>query len=232
MLKSLAVGILVLLFCIFTFATPQGHKKSRTGKSTAANQAPDNCAVPFNGSARKAVKLRTVSAGSSYTQVSNGSPIKVADWFTMTCSMDKNVPAQVSATKPIPKLETQTVTLQGFLMAAKLDADNDIHAEIAGSKNWNDPHLIVEVPPGQEYCSARKALWALVAKELPANSTSVIHVMQSPPRVTVTGYVFLDTAHGKTNFCHTSGGRGVKKQGVQKVQGLWEIHPVFSISGQ
>ena len=149
----------------------------------------------------------------------------------MTCSMDKNVPTQVPATKPIPKLETRTVKL-GFLMAAKLDPDNDIHAEVAGSKNWNDPHLIVEVPPGQEYCAARKALWTLVAKELPANSTSVIHVMQSPSPVTVTGYVFLDTAHGKTNFCKTSGGRGVRRQGVQKVQGLWEIHPVLEIKGQ
>jgi len=232
MLKSLAVGVLVSLFCTFTFATPQSHKRSTKRKTTASNQAADNCSVPFNGSARKAVKLRKASDGSSYTKVNSGNPIKVADWFTMTCSMDKNVPAQVPATKPMPKLETQTVTLQGFLMAAKLDADNDIHAEIAGSKNWNDPHLIVEVPPGQEYCSARKALWALVAKELPANSTSVIHVMQSPPPVTVTGYVFLDTAHGSTNFCHTSGGRGVKKQGVQKVQGLWEVHPVLQISGQ
>jgi hypothetical protein len=222
-----AATILTLLCCVLTCAAQPKPKRS-----TLARIAPDDCNQQFAGSARKAVKLRKASDGSTYKKVNGGSPISVSDWFTMTCSLDPKVPGTVPASKPMKEIETQIVTLQGFLMAAKLDPDHDLHAEIAGSNKWNSPHLIVEVPPGAEYCTARKALWNLVAQELPPNSKSKTHIMQHPPQVQLTGYVFLDTAHGSTNFCRTSGGRGVKKQGVQKVQGLWEIHPVLDLSGQ
>jgi hypothetical protein len=219
---------LLTLFCCALICAAQPKPK----RSTLAGIAPDDCNQQFAGSARKAVKLRKASDGSTYAKVNGGNAISVSDWFAMTCALDPKVPGTVPASKPMKDIETQAVTLQGFLMAAKLDPDHDLHAEIAGSNKWNTPHLIVEVPPGQEYCSARKALWDLVAQELPPNSTSKTHIMQHPPQVQLTGYVFLDTAHGSTNFCHTSGGRGVKKQGVQKVQGLWEIHPVLDLAGQ
>jgi len=229
MKKLLALGVLPVILASYLCA--QGPKKPP--RSALKGVAPDDCNLTFAGSARKAVKLRTKSSGANYTNVNNGNPITVAQWFTQTCALDSKVPATVSATKPMPGIETQTVTLEGFLVAAKFDADRDLHAEIAGSPTWATPHVIVEVPPGEEYCSARKALWDLVKKELPANSTSTIHVMQTPPKVDVTGYVFLDTAHGKTNFCHTSGGRGVTPSGKkQQVQGLWEVHPVIDLAAK
>jgi len=178
------------------------------------------------------VKLRNTASGVHYTKINNGKPITVAQWFKRVCALDSKVPATVPATKPMQGIETQTLTLEGFLVAAKFDPDRDLHAEIAGSPNWNGPHVIIEVPPGGPYCAPRKALWDLVKAELPANSTSTIHVMQTPPKVDVTGYIFLDTAHGKTDFCHTSGGRGVKKGGKQMVQGLWEVHPVLDLEAR
>jgi hypothetical protein len=102
-------------------------------------------------------------------------------------------------------IETQQVTVKGFLVAAKVDQDNDIHAEIAGSPEWDTPHLIAEVPPGQEYCSARKALWEIVKADLPQHSVASRHILRHPQAVELTGFVFLDTAHGKTDFCHTAG---------------------------
>jgi len=225
-IKKLILAVLLLAVSYPSFAQPK--TPSKPSRSTLAGLAPDDCNLTFAGSARKAVKLRTASSGSAYTKVNGGTPISVAGWFTMTCSLDPRVPAQISATKPMQGLETQTVTLEGYLVAAKFDADRDLHAEIAGSPTWATPHVIVEVPPGQNYCAARKALWGLVKKELPANSTSTIHVLKNPPQVDVTGYVFLDTAHGTTDFCHTSGGRGVTPSGQkQQVQGLWEVHPVL-----
>jgi len=201
----------------------------KPASSSLQGLAPDDCSLTFAGSARKAVKLRTTSSGTHYTKINGGNPITVAQWFTKTCALDSKVPGTVPATKAMPGIETQTVKLEGFPIAAKFDPDRDLHAEIAGSPKWNTPHIVVEVPPGEPYCSARKALWDLVRQELPANSTSKIHVMNTPPKVDVTGYIFLDTAHGHTNFCHTSGGRGVKKGGQQMVRGLWEIHPVLDL---
>jgi hypothetical protein len=226
--------VFALILLATVLAVPsisQQHSKKKTAGAASAN--PEDCSVAFAGSARKAVKLRTAAAGTGYSKVNSGSAITVAQWFQMTCKLDPKVPATVPVSKPMQGLETQEVKLKGFLLAAKLDPDNDIHAEIAGSTAWNTPHLIVEVPPGQGYCAARKALWDVVKAELPQNSTSTVHVMQQPKQVEITGYVFLDTAHGKTDFCHTSGGRGVHPKGKnQQVQGLWEIHPVLDVKKQ
>src|SRR5438552_2583158 len=63
-------------------------------------------------------------------------------------------------------------------------------------------------------------------------STSTIHVMETPPKVRITGYVFLDSAHGSTKFCQTSGGRGIHHNGTQQVRGLWEVHPVLEVSSE
>lgn len=44
MVKSLAIGIFLLVLCGSTFATPQRHSKTTSGKSMAktANQPPDD----------------------------------------------------------------------------------------------------------------------------------------------------------------------------------------------
>lgn len=232
-MRKIARVLLVLLLAVGPAST-QGSKHpgpKKPPRSTLAGLAPDDCNLTFAGTARKAVKLRTASDGTSYTQVNGGKPITVAGWFTMACALDPKVPKSVPASTPMPGIETQTVTLEGYLVAAKFDPDRDLHAEIAGSPAWATPHVIVEVPPGQNYCAARQALWGLVRKELPANSTSTVHVMKTPPKVDVTGYIFLDTAHGVSNYCHTSGGRGVTPAGKkQQVQGLWEVHPVLQLA--
>ena len=224
-MKALAICS-VLLFAIT--ALPQTHKASKKGSTAGID--PESCDLSFAGTARKAVKLRTAQDGADYVKVNDGKPITVEDWFAMTCKLDDQVPSKVPASQAMKGIETQKVTLKGFLMGAKLDPDHDIHAEVAGSPKWATPHLIVEVPPGQQYCAARKALWDIVKTELPAHSTSKIHVMKTPAPVTVTGYLFLYTAHGKTDFCHTRGGRGITPAGKkQQVQGLWEIHPVLEL---
>jgi hypothetical protein len=222
-----AAATIAILICASAAAA-----RHRSVRRLFIPAAPDDCSLRFRGRvrSRKPVKLRTAADGAAYTKVNHGEPITVAEWLKMTCALDRQVPRSVPLRLPIAGVETQTVTLKGYLVAAKLSPqDNDIHAEMAGSPAWDDPHVVIEVPPGDAYCSARKTLWGLVKRELPSNSSSTVHVMNSPPPITVTGYVFLDTAHGKTDFCHTSGGRGIKRNGVQAVQGLWEVHPVLSV---
>ena len=209
--------------------------KSKTKKQPAPPQGnPSDCNVAFNGQSRAAVKLRKEADGQNYTRVKDGNVITVSDWFKMTCSLDPQLPpkSKVPEDQPMQHIETQVVTLKGFLMAAKLDGDNDIHTQIAGDATWNSPQLVVEVPPGADYCPAREKVWSLIANDA-AGKPGTEHVMLKPVPITVTGYVFVDAFHlnpGKPP-CQDNGGRGISKKignkNVDKVQGIWEIHPVL-----
>src|SRR5437660_10270024 len=103
----------------------------------------------------------------------------------MPCSVDGDLPSPIPATKAMPGIETQTVTLDGFLVAAKFEAtaDHDIHAEIAESPKWETPHVVVEVRPGPAYCDSRKKVGSLVKAEVPAKSTSTCHVIEPPQKL-------------------------------------------------
>ncbi len=200
-----------------------------------AKQPADDCAWQFAGHARKAVKLRTAAQGTTYDNHNNGDPISLDNWFEMVCAFDDQVPAHIPATKAIKDVETVRVTLRGFLLGARFerDDDHDIHAELGATNDWDTKHVIVEIPPGAEWCQARQALWGLVEDDIRQAHGSLESdrwILHQPPEVLVSGYVFLDSAHGSTNYCHANGGRGLHKgQSGSKVQGLWEIHPVFSV---
>jgi hypothetical protein len=200
----------------------------------AQDAQPDSCDLTFEGKARKAVKLRPPAAGMHYKKLKSGKPMTTEEWFETMCEFDSELPSTIPAAQPMPGLENRKVILRGFLMGAKFEreGDQDIHAEIAGSEDWDDPHVVVEVPPGQTHCEARKALWALVRADFEGAGKSDLDrwIMTHPVEVDVTGFVFLDSAHGTTDTCTKNGGRGLrKKKGGSKVEGLWEVHPVIKI---
>ena len=197
-------------------------------------QDPDSCELTFEGQARKAVKLRTPQTGAHYKSLNKGQPMTIAEWLETTCTFDRELPAKIPSSLPMPGIENRRVVLHGFLMGAKFerDGDQDIHAEIASSEDWDDEHVIVEVPPGSTYCDARKALWGLIKSDFEAAGKSDLDrwIMNSPVEVEVTGFVFLDSAHGVSDTCTSNGGRGLRKpKGKSKVEGLWELHPVIKV---
>jgi hypothetical protein len=210
---------------------------AQSGKSKKAAGLPmseaEDCNLTFAGSARKSVKLRTAQDGSGYRKLNNGQPMTVTEWLQTACStFDLAVRGKAIKDQPISGVETQEVTLEGYLMGARFenDGDLDIHAEIADKPGWSatNYHVIVEVPPGQAYCSARKSLWDLAKNEVPAGKNSAI--LSNGPKIRVTGYVFVDTAHGGSHFCTNNGGRGIKdSSGNSNVKGLWEVHPVLQV---
>jgi len=171
----------------------------------------------------------------------------VDQWFQYVCSPDFNnlVPTTVDArpgATPIPDVETIHVKLRGYLLAShfKKREDHDLHAELSATPDWNSDHLIVKVPPGQEYCAARKALWSLVVSD-PAELSRQTKVLDTPVEVVVDGYIFLDYAGkrrhhtacknpGSNNWCDRNGGRGIPQLNSPKqVRGCWELHPIFSV---
>ncbi|MBI3891241.1 MAG: hypothetical protein HY303_06895 [Candidatus Wallbacteria bacterium] len=211
-----------------------GEDESRA-EAVAPSMPVDDCSWTFAGSARMAVKLRTQSDGTNYARFNDGAPIDVSQWFQLVCPFQSRVPSQVPRASAIQGLETIVVTLHGFLMAAGFEADHDIHCEIAASPQWNQDHVVVEVPPGPDYCDARKTMWGLVKADMGAanaDTTGTKWVMHHPAEVLVTGYVFLDSPHASagTEYCKENGGRGMQNPpgAASQVRGLWELHPVLS----
>jgi hypothetical protein len=55
--------------------------------------------------------------------------------------------------------------------------------------------VIVEVLPGPEYCDARKKLFDIVHQDGCGSDKCILN---TPVKIGVTGFIFLDAAHGKT----------------------------------
>src|SRR4029453_165311 len=192
----------------------------------------NDCSLQFAGSFPKAVKNRPPPEGATYTVHNDGQPITIADWFGLVCGFDPKLKQKnITTSTPVLKgFETIKVTLEGFLLAARFERkvkegdgkDTDFHLEISDSKNWKSRHVIVEVPPGPEYCDARKQIFDSVHQDGCGSDKCTV---SNPAKIRVTGFIFLDAAHGKT--CKIK--RGMVNQGVTGAEGAWEIHPVRSV---
>jgi len=200
--------------------------------TTQAQAFSNDCSLSFKGSYRKAVKNRKAADGATYTNHNNGDAITVAEWFDLVCGFDPQLKGKniTTSTKVINGVETVKVSLEGFLLGAKFERqvhtgdskDNDFHIEISDSNKWKSKHVIVEVPPGPEYCDARKEIFDIVkADGCGADSC----ILKTPVKIRVTGFVFLDGAHGKT--CKIK--RGLMVGGVTGTEGAWEIHPLLKV---
>jgi hypothetical protein len=132
--------------------------------------------------------------------------------------------------------EDTVFTVVGYLHRTNIASDDcDFHIEIASSKAHGAKHIIVEIPNTQEYCALRQQfLNGVIGKEKVVNGvTSTIDkigttaiIFKNPPRVTVTGYAFLDTGHWSAADHH----RGNGSHGSEYVSSLWELHPVIDIT--
>jgi len=148
----------------------------------------------------------------------------------LVCSFDPKLKGKKITTNVIKGIETVKVTLEGFLLGAKFERnvhtgdgkDNDFHIEISDSKKWQSKHVIVEAPPGPEYCDARKQIFYIVRADGCGGDKCIL---KTPVKIRVTGFVFLDGAHGKT--CKIK--RGMVVGGVSGAEGAWEIHPVLKV---
>jgi hypothetical protein len=135
--------------------------------SLEAQLIPDDCSLKFGGSDRAAVKNRTPQDVSAYSVANSGNPISVDSFFKVACRLDQKIPdawrqkapakAQTSA---IPGFEDVKIVVAGYLLGVRFEGqpggNRDFHCEISDSRAWNSPHLIVEIPPGEAYCDARK----------------------------------------------------------------------------
>ena len=212
------ISVLALLLALSVFAQAQAFS--------------NDCSLIFKGSYRKAVKNRKAADGANYTVHNNGDAISVKDWFDLVCGFDPQLKGKniTTSTKAMNGFETVKVTLEGFLLGARFERqvhqgdgkDNDFHVEISDQSKWKSKHVIVEVPPGPEYCEARKRIFDLVKQDGCGGDKCIL---KTPVKIQVTGFVFLDGAHGKTCLIK----RGMVVGGVTGAEGAWEIHPVLEV---
>jgi hypothetical protein len=205
---------------------------------TTLTQDENGCKLRFMGVDRKNVKIRKPKTRPAYSFVNGGRAISVPEWFAFVCSLDEDVPARSSE---IPKtvamdVEAFQVKIRAHILAAKLEPDNDLHIQIGDSAEWNHQQVVIEIPPGANFCEARTAFMDLLRADGGEKiSRSDGYIFKTPPLAEIEGYLFLDSAHiparsRRSDYCVTSGNRGIKnKLRRSPVRGLWELHPVFKI---
>jgi hypothetical protein len=228
--------VLLLLLLTSTGCSLTGGRSNAPAISVAASPVAatrgDGCDLAFAGSDRKAVKLRP--ANLNYTFLNGGRPVGLPDFFAAVCPLNERVPTKRGDVPQDEALseERLKVKLRGFVMAMKLEDDNDLHVQVADrAEPFDQEQVVVEIPPGAEYCDARTVMMGLFRADGGTNVSR--HIFNKPPQVDVTGYLFLDAAHmraRRTDFCTDNGGRGIRAgRGASPVRGIWELHPVVKL---
>lgn len=206
-------------------------------KSMDAQESP-GCELEFAGKSRVHPKNRLLNEGAEYAVHGDAEPLVLSEWFELTCDLEKDLPKKVgSLPEVIEGAETVRVTVRAHLMAVKLSPDdNDFHVQIGPTTKWTGGQVVVEIPPGQAFCDARTTVFEIAQadrEEFGGNSIKKGRILRRRPLVDVTGFIFFDGHHGSPkNGCkkpHASGIRGPKRK-TSPVKGLFEIHPVTSLT--
>jgi hypothetical protein len=235
---KLYATLTAVLFIIFTngcksLSTPDGKSTSPSDTTQPGDYA--GCALRFEGEDRKVVKLRAPRY-LNYRALNAGRPLSVAQWFAYVCTFDEEVPTE---RRDVPQdraleMENNLVVLRAYILAVRREDDNDFHVQVGDDMRWDQEQIIVEVPPGATYCDARNVITDLMLAD-GARGNEKTYIFRQPPQATMTGLVFLDSAHipgnlVRSDYCRFNGNRGIKNGLLASpVRGLWEIHPVFKV---
>lgn len=232
-----------------------GCRKGDQSHQADAIRAPvisdPSCILVYEGIDRKDIKLRP--SGLSYPAHNSGKAISVAEWFALLCGREyESLLRDKFPNDASHQAEHLFITLRAYILLVKSEEDNDYHLQVADRPEWSldNPQVIVEIPPGVNYCTARKNFEDILEasggrvsnQETGSRATQISkrYYFKNPPLVEISGYLFLDAHHRRkdsVDLCRADGGRGVRgsKREVGQtftespVQGLWEIHPVLSI---
>jgi hypothetical protein len=122
--------------------------------------------------------------------------------------------------------EKQWCKVTGRVTEVRVQADGDIHFEMADVSSGRRGHILAEVPLGGQWCDLRTAVfsWTKKGTQFKRFQPGGILTLRRHPVVVVTGRAFFDVHHaGKNplrnrNISHTAG-----------ILAAWEIHPVAGI---
>jgi hypothetical protein len=124
---------------------------------------------------------------------------------------------------PVDPREASLFRLTGYVRLIKQSPDDcDIHVQVADSPSGDAPEVIVEASPNQP--AARASLARIVGHAI--TGTPVRFDGPDAPRITVTGFAFVDLEHANALDRWTARGHG---HGTAAVATLWELHPIIAV---
>ena len=119
-------------------------------------------------------------------------------------------------------IENKWFALTGRVVAVQVEADGDLHIELANA-TCNEPGIIIcEVPVGPTWCEIRKTIFSWTRTRFPLHIRSTRELtINETPIITVIGKAFWDIGHAHKDQSNR------RKRLPQYA--VWEIHPVMAL---
>lgn len=198
---------------------------AKRGPSLTARAGAENDGVSFAGTARKAAKISIVTATPETENLS-----QLVAWCRAHDSEMRHHQPAISASASSARIpeENRNVSVDGWVLFAKKEADNDYHLIIGTSENLDDAELMnVEIsglPPRNSRSfstleNTRSNFENIFSAALPQIQRAG-YAKLTPTHLRITGSLFYDIDHSA----------GVVGPTGYRAKSAWEIHPITSIS--
>jgi hypothetical protein len=170
------------------------------------------------GKNRWAMKTRSVAHASMGTHT-----------LTVAEVLDWDVPAGLkrAVDQVQDPREAKLLTVRGYVRLIKrAPEDCDIHIEIADWPGGNASRMIVEIPHRDP--QLQQQILDIIGQIPPKEG--LLLKGHDAPRITVTGYGFLDLWHYSSSEANAKKRAvGLSSHGSASVRTVWEVHPVLAL---
>jgi hypothetical protein len=112
--------------------------------------------------------------------------------------------------------------LTGRVVAVKVEADGDLHIALQDATGNKPGIVVVEVPPGAQWCDIRTTVFGWTRTRFPLHIQSTRKLtMNEAPFITVVGKAFWDINHAPKDQSN--------RRKYMPGYAVWEIHPVMKL---
>jgi hypothetical protein len=130
----------------------------------------------------------------------------------------------VKVDSPRMGIEREWFELVGRVVLAKVEADGDIHIQLADADGKNKVQVVVEIPTGPPWDAIRKEVFSWTSQTFPFKTESSKPLrLKKHPVIRVTGKAFYDGEHrGPVENRRRDAGNGEEVT-------VFELHPIMRL---
>jgi hypothetical protein len=119
-------------------------------------------------------------------------------------------------------IENKWFALTGRVVAVRVEADGDLHVELADTPGGKPGIVVCEVPAKPQWCEIRTTVFSWTRTRFPLHIQSTRKLtIDNAPIITVIGKAFWDVGHALKDQSNR------RKRLPQYA--VWEIHPVMAL---
>ena len=167
-----------------------------------------------HGKGRLAVKNDPATPPTDASAIQAVTPSEVFSWP----SPDMRVTWQSERTG----IENKWFALTGRVVAVRVEADGDLHVELADTPGGKPGIVVCEVPAKPQWCEIRTTVFSWTRTRFPLHIQSTRKLtIDNAPIITVIGKAFWDIGHAAKDQSNR------RKRLPQDA--VWEIHPVMAL---